>query len=160
MLTYAYGEQLLRRQGGRSKRIGQVLLHSLLLILLPTQFTGTTVQIVTCEALRGRNSHAMLPHTIRVGHIIESIDGQSVRGLCKNAVQVLGLPNFTRFPSAKLQIFTPEELRARASRRLWYSVYCFSSTKVQILTPEELRARAPRRLWYSCTCFLVQKYKY
>ncbi len=35
---------------------------------------------------------------------------------------------------------------------------CFTSTKVQILTPEELRAR--RQAYVSLLAFLVRKYKY
>jgi C-terminal processing protease CtpA/Prc len=34
----------------------------------------------------GKQSRAMLPHTILVGHVIESIDGYPVRGLSKNSV--------------------------------------------------------------------------
>jgi C-terminal processing protease CtpA/Prc len=39
------------------------------------------------ESAAGKDSRAMLPHTIQVGHVIESVDGQAVRGLGKNAVQ-------------------------------------------------------------------------
>lgn len=39
------------------------------------------------DSVAGQNARAMLPHTIQVGHVIESVDGRAVRGLGKNAVQ-------------------------------------------------------------------------